>query len=265
MSENELSTLLHDRLAALEPPLTITPGQTVHRGRRARRLRTGLVAGGVAVLAVGGVAAVLAGGLGNADNVTVASDPGSAAGIDATILDAAAREYAPHLGALPNDPVTATNDAGQTVPLDSPAATGFGVKYELPGDHSITLSTHAAEPTAISDCTEWDRTGTAVACHVLTLPDGTTVMTSVLAFGPAEGQAPRLPTILDAEHLAEADPSTLSWSRGVTVRTPDGEMSGGYELLPAPSYDAAKAAWQLPTAALVAAATDPALLNYEFD
>ena len=265
MSEKDLSTLLHDRLTLLEPPLSISPAASMQAGRRVRRLRTVLVVGAAVAAVSGVVAAVALGGLGPADPTLVSTDTGSVP-IDQAIEDVVARDYAPHLGTLPEARVTATDDAGGTVPLDAPGVTGIGVKYELPGEHTVTLAVHAADPTAITDCADWDRNGTAVACDVSSLPDGTTIMTSVLAFGPpAPGLLPRLPTILTAEQLANADPTTLTWSHGVLVRTPDGDISGTYELLPAPSYDTAQAAWPLPDDALLAAATNPALTGHDFD
>jgi hypothetical protein len=263
MSEKDLSTLLRDRLALLEPPLSISPATSMRAGRRARRVRTGLVAGAAVAAVSLAVVAVALVGVGSGEPTLVATDTGSEP-IDQAIADVVAREYAPYLATLPETPVTATDDEGNTLPLDAPGVTGVGVQYELPGEHTVTLGVHAADPTAITDCAEWDRNGTAVACDVSSLPDGTTIMTSVLAFGPPEPGGPQLPTILTAEQLANADPATLSWSHGVLVRTPDGDISGTYELLPAPSYDAARAAWQLPDDALLAAATDPTLTGYDF-
>ena len=263
MSEQDLSSLLHDRLAETEPPLTIRADETVRRGRTVRRRRAGLAAG-LVLAGLGGVVALALGGPGPSGSTPIATDLG-APSIDEAIAAAVTREYVPHLGALPPTPVTANDDQGNRLPLDAPGVTGVGVAYELPGGHSVTLGVHVADDTSITDCTEWERTGAAVACDVGTLADGSTVMTSVLAFGPPQGGAPSLRTILDADMRAAADPATLEWSHGVLVRTPDGDISAAYELLPAPSYDAAQAAWQLPEAAMRAAATDPALTGHDFD
>ena len=80
MSEKDLSTLLHDRLTLLEPPLSISPAASMQAGRRVRRLRTVLVVGAAVAAVSGVVAAVALGGLGPADPILVATDNGSVPG-----------------------------------------------------------------------------------------------------------------------------------------------------------------------------------------
>ena len=80
MSEKDLSTLLHDRLTLLEPPLSISPAASMQAGRRVRRLRTVLVVGAAVAAVSGVVAAVALGGLGPADPTLVATDNGSVPG-----------------------------------------------------------------------------------------------------------------------------------------------------------------------------------------
>jgi hypothetical protein len=263
MSEKELGDLLRDQLAAVEPP-PMSPTSTLHRGRRARRLRRGLFAG--VVVAVTGSAVTYVANLDDApaQTVTVAQDPDPAR-LDAVVEELATRVFSPHYPALPAPRVEVRDREGNPVGPEDSALSSVQAIFDLPGEAELGFGANAGSADDRTGCADWaGQSGAAAACSVRDLPDGTQVRVVVLSFAPpAPGQDLR--TLLTEEERSTADPDTMTWSRSVTAFAPDGDISGGFELVQAPSYEAAQATWKVPVGELTAAVTDPAMTAYDFD
>lgn len=263
MSETDLGDLLRDQLAAVEPP-PMNPTSILHRGRRARRLRTGLFAGMV-VAATGGAVTYVA----NLDDtpartVTVAQGPDPAP-LDAVVEELAMRVFSPHYPALPAPRIEVRDGEGKPVSPEDPGKSSVQAIFDLPGEAELAFGANAGTAADRTGCADWAGPGgAAVACSVRDLPDGTQVRVVVLSFGPSQPGLD-LRTLLTEEERRTADPDTMTWSRSVTAFAPDGDISGGFELVQAPSYEAAQATWKVPVDELTAAALEPALTAYDFD
>jgi len=262
MSEHDLSTILREHLTD-EPPVGVTSGDAIRRGRRQGHRRLALVGGAAA--AVLAVAVAVLPGLVDGDEPGRARDAASAppegVAIPGALESLAATKVEPYVGALGAPTWDVVDVEGRPVAPDAAEAQFFELGYEPAGSALVQLHVAGYAPEEFdlysfgSTCADSEQDGMAVSCEQETLADGSTIITSVAPYTDVTNTTKRLITVAQARK----HPEKVLWARSFSISTRDGVTAGVSELVRADSADTAT--WLVPVEVLREIATDADLLN----
>ena len=265
MTERDLSTLLHDELAG-EPPVAATSHDAIRSGRRADRIRLGVIGGACAVVVA--AAAVVLPNLGGDDKTgapAIATDPVSAPSITDVMQAKTAEALSPYVGELGDPRVTISSVDQANVEADDPSAQFFLLDYRPTGGETVQLNVNVAG-FALSDWAKYDFDHTceqneaddlSAMCETEYLDDDTQVITEIGARSAVQTDAPRVLRISDALKK----PDGVIWTRGVSVTTRDGMVVGISEMVRAKNPESAD--WQIPLEVIRNLALDPDLIDFD--
>ena len=262
MSEHDLSTILREHLTD-EPPVGVTSGDAIRRGRRQGHRRLALLGGAAA--AVLAVAVAVLPGLVDGEEPGQAREAASAPPEGVAIPDAleslAAARVEPYVGPLGAPTWDVVDVEGRAVDPTDAEAQFFELGYEPVRSALVQLHVAGYAPEEFdlydfgSTCADSEQEGFQVSCEQETLADGSTVISSVAPYTDVTNTTKRLITVTQARK----HPGTVLWARSLSISTRDGVTAGVSELVRASSPETA--AWLVPVEVLREIATDADLLD----
>ena len=282
MTHDDLATLLRDDVVSSEPTHGLDSMVPVRLGRR--RLRTRRLVSGAAAAVVVAVGAAVAVPLALSDDT---ADPSR--GIDPASQEALDNYDAQQMPGLMDDhvrpvlersvpdlgPVTFRAGDGQGDELSPDLydkASGMSVTYGALA-HTFSADIFHAASEAEGDHEKYCRTGLRrgefLECTVEVLEDGTVVIARLWALQPigevSVGGGETVPSwgVVLEKHLGDVNPGDLYFQRGVKVIKSRSLITLADERVQAPSLQAARTLFRVPTEDLAEIGTDPVLVMPE--